>query len=149
MAMLTLRVFGRSIGVGLLIAAMLVFLVLTTGCSRKPAAVPTPQQFVAEGTELVIGQLYPVRLTLIERRQSDGKLVRTWYVGESRAPFATTPPVRPHLVNDIPVGYMRVVCVDGLRPNGNVAWDRLVIELNPARGLYPQKRVPLLKGYDD
>ena len=155
MSRIALGVLGRSVGVGLAIAGALMLLALVNGCGGKKAAQvapPEPPQLVAEGTTLVIGRLYPVRLTLIERRESDGRLVRTWYFDESanlHAPDALTLAVRPHLVNDIPAGTMRTVRIAEGPLNGNVVpWDQLVIELHPARGLHLQKCVPILKGHE-
>lgn len=149
-------VFGRGLGISVAVACALVLVVFLTGCGRKAVQVQAPEappQLVAEGTTLVIGQLYPVRLTLIERRESDGKLVRTWYfIGSANPhkPDALTPPVRPHMVNDIVAGHMRVVQVREGAFNGNsVPWVLLVVELHPAQGLHPQKRVPILKGYEE
>lgn len=149
-------VLGRSFLLSLVTAVLLIVAALFMGCGGKRAViVPAPEvppQLMAEGTSLIIGQLYPVRLTLIERLEGNGRLVRTWYFGESqnpRVPDALTPPVRPHGVNDIPAGHMRVVRVREGSLNGNeVPWDQLVIELHPAQGLHPQKRVPVLKGHE-
>ena len=153
MAGLVGRLSALATGVALIVA--LVFVVLSTAaCGKKAVQVtpPEPPQLVAEGTNLVIGQLYPVRLTLIERRESDGKQVRTWYFDESadpHVPDAITPPVRPYLMNDLPAGHMRVVQVKEGPLNGNaVPWDQLVIELHPARGMHPQNKVPILKRHE-
>lgn len=157
MSKIVTGVLGRSFLLSLVMAALFVVAALFVGCGGKRAViVPAPEvppQLMAEGTSLIIGQLYPVRLTLIERLEGNGRLVRTWYFAGSqnpRVPDALTPPARPHGVNDIPAGHMRVVRVtEGPLNNGNeVPWVQLTIELNPGRGLHPQKRIPLLKGYE-